>query len=226
MDLIRSVTPHVTGTSAHLGGSGDPSPATALGLMHALAAVAERLWGDPSLADRHLVVSGVGKVGSDVARRAAAAGARLTVADARADTAERVARETGATVIAPELAHTVPCDVFSPCALGAVLDERSIPELRCAAVCGCANNQLATPDDGDRLAARGIVYAPDFVVNAGGVINIADETGPGGYDAKRAEKRIATIHDTVLKVFERADAERITPATAADRIAEDRLAGA
>jgi leucine dehydrogenase len=120
----------------------------------------------------------------------------------------------------------VECDIFSPCALGAVLNERTIPELRCAAVCGCANNQLATDADGDRLASRGVLYAPDYVVNAGGVMNIAQEKAPGGYDQDRAWARIATIHDTVTRVFALADDHGVTPADAADGLAEQRIAAA
>jgi leucine dehydrogenase len=223
MDLIRTVTPHVTGVSERLGGSGDPSPATAWGLLHAMHAVAERVWGDASLADRHVTISGVGKVGADVARHLARVGARVTVADARADVASAVAAEIGATVVDAELAHTVDCDVFSPCALGAVLNKQTIPELRCAAVCGCANNQLAADEDGERLAERGVLYAPDYVVNAGGVINIAQEAAPGGYDHERAWARITSIHDTLTRVFALADHDNVTPAVAADHLAESRL---
>jgi len=223
MDLIRTVTPHVTGISESQGGSGDPSPATAWGVYHALLAVAEELWGDPSLEDRHVAIAGTGKVGSDLARRLAAAGCRLTLADVREDVVVPLAQELGAELAAPDRVHAVVCDVISPCALGATLNERTIPELQCVAVCGCANNQLATDEDGDRLADAGVLYAPDYVANAGGVINIADELGPSGYDRERAYARVATIHNTVRRVFERATTDGITPARAADRLAEDRL---
>lgn len=223
MDLIRTVTPYVTGTSEARGGSGDPSPATAWGVYHALLAVAERLWGSPSLAGRRVAVAGVGKVGSALARQLAAVGCRITIADARADVAAALAGEIGATVVAPSRIHAVECDILSPCALGATLNEASIPELRCAAVCGCANNQLATDGDGDRLAAAGVLYAPDYVANAGGVINIAAELGPDGYDRGRAWAAVATIQTTMHRVFERAAADGITTARAADRLAEERL---
>lgn len=226
MDLIRTVTPHVTGVSEHLGGSGDPSPATAWGVFHAMRAVAEQVWGDPDLTGRHVAVSGVGKVGGALCRYLHDAGAKLTIADVRGEAVSALSAELGATVASPGAVHGVECDVFSPCALGAVFSEATIPELRCAAVCGCANNQLATEDDGDRIAAAGVLYAPDYVVNAGGVINIADEIGPGGYDYDRAFARITTIHDTVLRVFEAATTHGITPAAAADHVAEDRLAAA
>jgi glutamate dehydrogenase/leucine dehydrogenase len=223
MDLVREVTPYVTGTSEVLGGSGDPSPATAWGVLHAMRAVAARRWGDRSLAGRHVVVSGVGKVGRALAEHLVVAGAKVTVSDIRADAVAALTRELGVDSVDPDRAHRVACDVFSPCALGAVLSATTIPELRCAAVCGCANNQLADEADGNRLAEAGVLYAPDFVANAGGVINIADETAPGGYDHERAWQRVAGIEQTVLGIFARADADGITPAEAADRVAEDRL---
>ena len=221
MDLIRTVTPHVSGISEHLGGSGDPSPATALGVLWAMRAVAERLWGDPSLEGRHVCVSGVGKVGGALVGHLHEAGARLTVADVRPDAAAAVAERTGAAVVTPEVAHTVACDVYSPCALGGVLSAATIPELRAAAVVGCANNQLDTPQDAQRIEASGVLYAPDYVVNAGGVINIAHERG--GYDRARAEERIRGIHDTVLRVLDLAAEEGIPTAAAADRLAERRI---
>ena len=217
MDLIRTVTPYVTGASESLGGSGDPSPATAWGVYHAMRAVAERLWGDPSLDGRHVAIAGTGKVGSALARHLAAVGCELTLADVRADVVGALADELGARMVDPKQIHEVACDVLSPCALGATLNEGTIPALRCAAVCGCANNQLASGPDGERLAAAGVLYAPDYVVNAGGVINIADELGPDGYDRDRAWQQVATIHDTVLRVFTISDEEGLTPAATARR---------
>jgi leucine dehydrogenase len=224
MDLLRSVTPYVTGTSEHLGGSGDPSPATAWGVRAALRAVGERLWGEPSMAGRHVVVLGTGKVGASLARHLHADGARLTLADIRADVVGPLAAELGADVVDPADALSVECDVLSPCALGAVLSATTIPTLRCAAVCGAANNQLATDDDGERVADAGILYAPDYVANAGGVINIADETAPGGYDRDRAIRRVEGIEDTMRRVFALADERSTTTAAAADHLAEDRIA--
>lgn len=222
MDLIHRETPHVTGVSMSLGGSGDPSPATAWGVLWAMKAVAERLWGSPSLAGRHVCVSGVGKVGSALVAHLADEGAKVTVSDVRKEAAELAVDQYGAVAVGPEAAHTAACDIFSPCALGSVLNSTTIPELRCDAVVGSANNQLASPADAERLRHRGVVYAPDFVANAGGVINIAEE--PHGYDHARAYDRIASIHDTLLQVFERADVDGITTAAAADRLAEERIA--
>lgn len=222
MDLIRTVTPHVAGVSESLGGSGDPSPATALGVLWAMRAVAARLWGEPSLEGRHVCISGVGKVGGALADHLHAAGARLSVADVRADATTAVAARTGAAVVDAATAHAVPCDIFSPCGLGAALNVTTIGQLACAAVVGSANNQLATEEDAQRIQASGVLYAPDYVVNAGGVINIAEERH--GYDRARADERIRGIYDTVVRVFDIAAAEGLTTADAADHLAEQRLA--
>ncbi|MEX2659353.1 MAG: Glu/Leu/Phe/Val dehydrogenase dimerization domain-containing protein [Acidimicrobiales bacterium] len=224
MDLIRSVTPHVTGVSESLGGSGDPSPATALGLLHALRAAAAHRFGTDDLSGVHVAVSGVGKVGSVVVEHLAVAGARVTVADVDATRVADAVRAHGVEVASPAAIHTVTCDVFSPCALGGILNAATIPDLRCAVVCGSANNQLLERADGDRLAAAGVLYVPDYVVNAGGIINIAEELG--GYDAARAGERIAAISTTTAEVLRLADDEGTTPAEAADRLAERRVAAA
>ena len=227
MDLIRQETRFVTGVSPSLGGSGDPSPATAWGVLWAMRAAAGSRWGSADLAGRHVVVSGVGKVGSALVGHLVDDGARITVADVRADAVAAVvdAHEPDRiAVVDPEAAHTVECDVFAPCALGAILSESTIPELRCEIVAGSANNQLATDDDDDRLAGRDILYVPDYVANAGGVINIAEE--PGGYDHDRAWRRIEGIADTVREIIALAEDRGITPAEAADRYAEARIDGA
>jgi leucine dehydrogenase len=221
MDLIRTVTPHVTGVSEDLGGSGDPSPATAWGVFCAMGAVAERLWGTPSLAGRRVCIAGVGKVGAALADHLHHAGARLTVSDVSTAAAAEVAERTGAATVGPAAAHAVECDIFSPCALGGALSSATIPELRCAAVVGSANNQLATDDDAQRIHRAGVLYAPDFVASAGGVINISLERE--GYDRTRAYERIQGIADTLQRVFDIAEGEGIPTAEAADRLAERRI---
>ncbi len=221
MDLIRTVTAHVAGISVAHGGSGDPSPETALGLVWAMRAVAERLWGGPSLEGRHVCIDGVGKVGGALADLLHAEGARLSVADVRPSASQAVADRTGATIVPPDRAHALPCDIFSPCAMGGALSAATIPELASLAVVGSANNQLATAQDGQRIHDSGVLYAPDYIVNAGGVINVAQEKA--GYDRARAEERIRGIHDTLLRVLDLADAEGITTAAAADLLAERRI---
>ena len=221
MDLIRRETRFVTGVSQSLGGSGDPSVATALGLYWAMKAVATTLWGDSSLVGRHVAVHGVGKVGYSVVRHLVDERCRVTVADVSAAAVDRVVADFGVDVAPMEKIHAVECDIYAPCALGGGLNERTIPELRCAAVCGCANNQLAGPGCDEALSEAGVLYAPDYAVNAGGIINIAEELR--GYSRERAETGLRRIYDTTLAVFERAKREGITPAAAADRLAEARI---
>lgn len=226
MDLIRTETAYVTGVSEDKGGSGDPSPATALGVLHAMHAVAEAVWGGADLTGRRVVVHGVGKVGGALARHLAEAGAQVSVADIRAEAVQRLVDEIGAAAVPAETAHAVECDIYAPCALGGALSPTTIPALRCAAVVGAANNQLADPSCADRLAARHITYAPDYVVNGGGIINISEELSPGGYDHGRAYARMAEVGVTTRAVLEMAADRGVTTATAADNLAEERLAAA
>src|SRR5579871_4224088 len=223
MDLIRRETPYVTGVSRSLGGSGDPSAATAYGVLHAMKAVARHLWGDTSLRDRRVVVSGVGKVGYGLARHLIEERASVTIADVDPGAVERTRHDLGVEVVPTAEAHAVACDIYSPCALGGVLSEQTIPKLDCAAVVGCANNQLATADDAERLEKAGVLYAPDFVVNAGGVINIAEELV--GYHRERAYANVRRIFDTTDVVLRQAASEGITTAAAAERLAERRMDG-
>lgn len=221
MDLIRRETRWVTGVSQSLGGSGDPSVATALGLYWAMKATAITLWGSSSLEGRHVAVQGVGKVGHGVVRHLVEERCRVTVADISPAAVERAVSDFGVEVAPLEKIHAIDCDIYSPCALGGALNERTIPELRCAAVCGCANNQLAGPGCDEALVRAGVLYAPDYVVNAGGIINIAEELR--GYSRERAETGLRHIYDTTMAVFERAAAEGITTAAAANRLAEARI---
>jgi glutamate dehydrogenase/leucine dehydrogenase len=221
LDVISEATRFVTGTSK---GSGDPSPVTAHGVWHGMRAVAEVAFGAPSLAGRHVVVHGLGKVGGALARLLAEEGARLTLADLDAGRAQALAAELGAQAAPANAALAIECDVLSPCALGPVVTDATLPAFRCAAIAGAANNQLATPAHARGLAERNIVYAPDYVINAGGLINVADELA--GYDSARAHRKAEAIADTLREVFSIARAEGITPADAADRLAESRIQAA
>ena len=222
MDLIRSETPYVTGTSRSLGGSGDPSAATAYGVLHAMRAVARHLWGETSLTGRHVVVSGVGKVGYSLAGHLVEERARLTLSDVRVEAVEAAAAELGADIAPVDKAHTVDCDIFSPCAMGGALDPATIAELRCAAVVGSANNQLADDSCVRLLGDAGILYAPDYIVNAGGVINIAEELR--GYDRDRAYANVARIFATTASVLESSAELGVSPVAAADALVEQRMA--
>jgi leucine dehydrogenase len=221
MQVIASETPWVTGLEGP-GGSGDPSPMTAYGVVEAMGAVLEELDGKAAVAGNRVVVDGVGHVGTHLARLLAGAGARVAVADVNRERVDILVREIGAEPLPVERALEEPCDILAPCALGGVLNEKTIPRLQCRAVCGAANNQLADAADDDALAERGIMYAPDFVVNAGGIINLAEEFV--GYDRDRATKRTAQIADTVHRVFELARTERVPPGRAAEHLARRRIA--
>ena len=224
MDTVRRETRFVTGVSKELGGSGDPSAATAYGVLWAMKAVARRLWGEATLAGRHVAVAGVGKVGGNLVRHLVDEQARVTVSDVTPAAVTRAVDQFDVTVAPVEKVHTVECDMFSPCAMGGSLNARTIPELRCAAVVGSANNQLADGTSAAMLAEAGVLYAPDFVVNAGGLINIAEELAPGGYHQDRAYAAVGRIFDTTASVLDQADAEGISTAEAADRVAERRIA--
>ena len=224
MDLVRRETRFVTGVSRELGGSGDPSAATGYGVTWAMKAVARHLWGDTSIAGRHVAVAGVGKVGRALLGHLAEEGARLTVADVTPAAVEWAVGRFGAEAVAVEKIHAVECDIYAPCAMGGVLSAATIPELRCAAVVGSANNQLADAASAGLLARAGVLYAPDFVVNAGGLINIAQELAPGGYHPDLALAAVRRIFDNVTSVLQAAEVDGVTTAEAADRRAERRIA--
>jgi glutamate dehydrogenase/leucine dehydrogenase len=224
MDLVRRETRFVTGVSRELGGSGDPSTATGYGVLWAMKAVAQHLWGDTSLAGRHVAVAGIGKVGRALLGHLAEEGARMTVADVTPAAVDWATARFGTEVVAVEKIHAVECDIYAPCAMGGILSAATIPELRCAAVVGSANNQLADAASAGLLARAGVLYAPDFVVNAGGLINIAEELAPGGYHPDLALAAVRRIFDTVTSVLQAAEVDGVTTAEAADRRAETRIA--
>ena len=224
MAIISRETQWATGTDPVEGGSGDSGVMTAHGAYVALEACVEELWGTPSLRGRHVAVQGVGKVGRRLAAAVHQAGGRVTVADVSDDATALCGEHYGADVVSVDKIHAVDADIFSPNALGAVLNDETIPELGCRVVAGAANNQLAEPRHADALADVGIVYAPDYVVNAGGVIQVADELHPGGYSAARARARADQIGPRLRQIFAIAREEGITTAAAADRFAEQRMA--
>jgi leucine dehydrogenase len=223
--VIAEATAHGAGLAVESGSSGDPSPWTALGVLVAMEVACERAFGTADLAGRTVSVIGLGRVGGKLARLLAESGAELTVADVD-DGKRALAAELGATWTDPASALTAEVDVVAPCALGGVLDEATVPRLRCAVVAGAANNQLASDAAAVALAERGILWTPDFVANAGGIINISVELEPDGYDAVRAEQRVRGVADTARTVFEHADATGATPLAAAVEIARRRLAEA
>jgi len=219
LDVIARETRYVTGRAREVGGSGDPSPFTALGTFCAIETCLAEAFGNPSPKGRKVAIQGVGHVGYWLAKRLAEAGAELIVTDLEPLRVERVVREFKAKAVAQEEIHRVECDVFAPCALGAVLNDTTIPQLRTRIVCGAANNQLAEDRHGEALVRRGILYGPDYVVNAGGIINIGVELSAGGYDERRAEEKVRHVGVALAEVFAHAKRRSIPTARAADEVA-------
>jgi glutamate dehydrogenase/leucine dehydrogenase len=224
MDTLRSLTPYALGVSTDRGGSGDPSPYTSRGVFAAMRAGWEASAGGASLAGARVVIQGVGKVGADVARLAADDSAEVVVADIAADRAAQVATDIGGVAIAAELALVTACDVLSPCALGGVINDETVPNLRCRMICGGANNQLENDEASMLLQARGIDYVPDFIANAGGIIAIAEERN--GFDRARAMALADGIGDVVRTIVGEARAEGRSALAVSRRRAARRLAAA
>ena len=201
---------------------GDPGPFTADGVFLGIKAAVRRAFGKDSVAGVHVAIQGVGSVGGGTARRLAAEGAKLTLADVDAVRAEALSRELGAQTVAADRILSVAADVVSPCALGAILTPESIAALQTPVVAGGANNQLATPAEGEQLRARGILYAPDYVINAGGIINVGLDYLGRGLDEVRA--KIAAIPDRLERIWDEAEADGLPPSAVADRMAQ-RLIG-
>jgi leucine dehydrogenase len=221
MDTLRRETRWVTGVSQRLGGSGDPSPVTAYGVYQGIRACAEEALHASSLAGMRVVVQGVGKVGYHLVRHLSEADAEVTVSDVDVDLLARAVKEFGVETVEPEKAHAQECEIFAPCALGAVIRDDTLAELKCRVVAGAANNQLERAEHADALGELGILYAPDYVINAGGLINVADELI--GYDRERAMGRVEGIFRTLREVFRLAREGGITTAVAADRLARSRI---
>ena len=218
MALVRLETPFVAGLAE---GAGDPSPHTARGVFRAMQAAAAFQWRDPNLSGRRVAIQGCGHVGYHLALELHRAGALLVVADIDSANQKRVAEATGARAVAGDAIFDADADIFAPCALGGILNDATIPRLRASIICGAANNQLAEDRHGGALKERGIVYVPDYVANAGGIINGAREIFPGGME--NAADQIEAIFDTTLEILELARNKRIPPSEAADALAQAKL---
>jgi leucine dehydrogenase len=221
MSVIAEASRYVTGLGRSRGGSGDPSPFTAMGVEAAMRACCAKVFGTPELRGRTVAVVGAGRVGSQLAKRLSRAGAKLLVADI--DERKRAAMEKlpGATWTDPSSAMLAGVDIVAPCALGGVIDQVNVGRLRCRIVCGSANNVLAHEGLAEDLRAEGILYAPDFIANAGGLINVSLELH--GYDPAAARRGAAGIEQTMGTLLEEADATGVTPLAAAYRLARRRL---
>jgi leucine dehydrogenase len=218
MDFVHMETDYVTGLA---GRSGDPSPVTAHGVFRSIQASAKHRWGADDLSTRTVSLQGAGHVGYYLAKELHEAGAQLIVTDIDAERVKRVVSDFGAKPVAPDEIYGVQADIFAPCALGAIINDKTIPQLRVEIVAGAANNVLHEERHGNELEERKILYAPDYVANAGGVINVYSELA--GWSSARAFRKADEIYDTILKVFEIAERDGIPTYEAADRLAEQRI---
>ena len=218
MDFVRLETSHVAGL---LSGSGDPSPFTARGVFRAIQASAKYLWKTDELSGVTVAIQGCGSVGYHLAKQLHPAGAKLIVTDVNEKSVARVANELDVETVQPEEIFSVRADIVAPCALGGIINDETIPQLKAQIVAGAANNQLLEERHGEMLRERNILYAPDYAANAGGVFNGCTELL--GWEPETALRKVDEIYDTILKIFETANAQGITPSHAADRLVEERL---
>jgi len=220
MDFINMETKYVAGTSGGKS-AGDPSPVTAYGIYQGVKATAEYTFKENTLKNKVIAVQGVGQVAYSLCKHLKEEGAELIVTDINQEAVNRAVVDFGATAVEPDEIYSVECDIFVPCALGAVINDDTLKQFKAKAIAGSANNQLKENKHGDKLHEMGIVYAPDFVINAGGVINVADEMV--GYNQERAMKKVENIYDNLKRVFEISKEENIPTYVAADRMAEERI---
>ncbi len=221
MDIIHEETDYVTGISPAFGSSGNPSPVTAYGVYVGMKAAAKEAFGTNSLEGLTVAVQGVGNVSYTLCKHLHEEGAKLIVTDINKESVARAVEDFGAKAVDINDIYSVECDIFAPCALGAIINDDTIPQLKAKVIAGAANNQLKETKHGDQISELGIVYAPDYVINAGGVINVADELY--GYNKDRALKRVETIYDSISKIFEISKRDNIPTYMAADRMAEERI---
>jgi leucine dehydrogenase len=222
MEYIRMETTHVTGLPESMGGGGDPSPVTAYGVYMGMKAAAKHTWGSDSLTGKKVVVQGVGHVGENLVHHLTKEGAKVSIIDLNQDTLQRIASETKAEVLSGLDFYGMDMDIYAPCALGATLNAENIQKLKCAVVAGAANNQLADESlHGKMITEKGITYAPDFLINAGGLINVYSELI--GYNRQRALQQTEKIFDYTLDIMKKAATENIPTYLAANRLAEKRI---
>jgi leucine dehydrogenase len=222
MEYVYRETEYVTGVHQVHGGSGDPSPFTAYGTLQGLMATLNRKYGDEEVGRHSYAVQGLGHVGMEFVKLLKERGAKIFVTDINKDLITRAVDEYGAEAVSPEEIYDVPADVYAPCALGGTVNEQTLPRLKAKIICGAANNQLANNEIGDEVQKRGILYAPDYAVNAGGVMNVSLEID--GYNRERAMRMMRTIYHNLARIYEISDRDGIPTYRAADRLAEERIA--
>lgn len=215
---VNKETPYVAGLE---GKSGNPAPFTALGTYRGIKAAALHKYGSDNLAGKTVAVQGLGSVGFYLCEHLHKEGARLIVTDINQDAVKRAEEQFGATAVGLNDIYAVEADIYAPCALGATINDDTLPQLKATIVAGCANNQLKEARHGDLLRQKGILYAPDYVINAGGIINVAFEMRPQGYNADESTAKVMAIYDTLLNIFRRADAEQQSTSVVADLMAQE-----
>src|SRR5690625_1893172 len=219
MDYIHMETDHVTGTS--IGEVGDPSPVTAYGVYYGMKAAAKEAFGTDDLKDKTIAVQGVGQVAYNLCRHLHKEGAKLIVTDINKEAVERAVKDFNAKAVDPDKIYDVDCDIYSPCALGGTINDETISRIKAKVIAGSANNQLQSEEHGVKLHEKGIVYAPDYVINSGGVINVAEELI--GYDRERAMQKVKSIYHILEEVFTISRERNIPTSVAADEKAEERI---
>ena len=223
MEFVKMETDYVSGLPESMGGGGDPSPVTAYGTYMGIKASAKEMWGNDNLAGKKISVQGVGHVGQHLVKLLSEEKAKIFVCDIHEEPLHQMVAEYGVEVVPPEMIYDIDVDIYAPCALGATVNDDTIGRLKCAIIAGAANNQLADTDaHGEMLLKKGILYAPDFLINAGGLINVSSELS--GYNRQRAMRATEKIYDVTLQIFKTAKEQKITTQTAAMRIAEKRIA--
>lgn len=223
MNIVHQHTKHVLGFDPEAGSSGDPSPFTAYGVRRGIEAAVKHKLGRQDLEGLTVSIQGVGHVGYYLAKELHELGAKLIVTDVVQASIDRCIEEFGATAVAPEAIYGVDADIFAPCALGAILNDQTIPQLKCSIIAGASNNQLAEDRHGVVLLERGILYSPDYAINAGGLINVAQEYK--GYDAQAARDKCTLIYDTMAQIFERSATDNAPTNVVADRIVDEMIFG-
>lgn len=222
LEIIRSVTKYVTGTEQSPGGSGDPSPMTGYGVYVGIKACVKEMTGNDSLTGKKIAVQGAGSVAMYLCEYLAKEKAQIFITDIYRDKAQSVIKNHGGMFVEPDKIYDIDADIFSPCAMGAIINDQTLPRFKFKIIAGGANNQLAEETKHDRkLMDRGILYAPDYVINAGGLINVADELN--GYNFERAKQKTSHIYDTLLEIFHIAKKEKISTHEASNRLAENRI---
>lgn len=221
MNIVKGHTDHVLGFDPAKGSSGDPSPYTAYGVRRGVEAAVKFKLDRDDLDGLVVAVQGVGSVGYHLAKELHELGAKLVVTDVSDAAIQRCVEQFGARRVAPNEIYSVECDIFAPCALGAILNDQTIPQLKCSIIAGASNNQLAEDHHGQQLLERGILYAPDYAINAGGLINVAQEYK--GYDPEEARATCTLIYDTMMRIYERAASENLPTGVVADRMVEEMI---